>query len=204
MKNDLEKFFAFFREAEKLKSVLRRSFMTSGRQESSAEHSWRLALMVFIFAGELSLDINISRAMKIAIVHDLPETIAGDVDTVDIHDGKITKEEKNKRENEAMEKLKEILPQEIGEDIYGLWDEYENAATKEARYVKALDKIECLTQLVEAGYKIYDRPELIAPYADEAVKNFPELLPALRIVKRKLKEEFIKGGFQWKEEYDKV
>jgi hypothetical protein len=49
-----------------------------------------------------------------------------------------------------------------------------------------------LTQLAESGYKIYDKPELIANYANKAVKKFPELLDMLKIVKRKLKDEFLK------------
>jgi hypothetical protein len=76
--------------------------------------------------------------------------------------------------------------------------------TKEAMFVKALDKIETLTQLVETGYTIYDKPQFIANYANKAVNKYPELLPLLKIVKRKLKEEFIKGNIERKEEYNTV
>jgi len=74
--------------------------------------------------------------------------------------------------------------------------------TPEARFVKALDKIETLTQIAEAGHKIYDAPEFIANYADQAVRNFPLLEGMLKIVKRKLKAEFKKGRILWKKEYD--
>ena len=85
---------------------------------------------------------------------------------------------------------------------YNLWNEYEKGSTGEAKFVKALDKLETLTHLIEAGYKTYDRPEMIVNYADKAVKEFPELKGVLKIIKQKIKVEFDKGGIPWKEEYD--
>lgn len=203
MKN-LEKIFDFLRQAEKLKSAFRYNQTTGGRKESSADHSWRLALMVFVFAQELNLKVDVSCAMKIALVHDIAEAITGDIDFLEIYDGKIEKVEKQKIEIEAVEKLRNILAPETGKEIFNLWNEYEKCETAEAKFVKALDKIETLTQLAESGHKTYDRPEIIANYADSAVKNFPELLPALKIIKQRLKEEFAKGGFEWIEEYERI
>lgn len=199
---NLEKIFGFLHVVENLKSTLRYNYTKSGRKESSAEHSWRLALMLFILAKELDFDINIEKSMKLAIVHDLPEAITGDIDAVLMAEGKATKKEKQEKELRAMNKIKNMLPEETGEEIYNLWREYEDCLTKEAKYVKAVDKLETLTQLIDAGYKTYDKPEFIANYADEAVKEFPELNKVLKIIKRKLKEEFNKGGILWKEEYD--
>ena len=205
MENEnLEKIFDFLHIIENLKSTLRYNYTKSGRKESSAEHSWRLALMLFVLAKELDLDISIEKSMKLAIVHDLPEAITGDIDAVLIAEGKATKEEKQAKELEAMDKIKNMLPEEIGEEIYSLWKEYEDSLTKEAKFVKAVDKLETLTQLVDAGYNTYDKPEFIANYADRAVKEFPELNEVLKIIKRKLKEEFNKGKIPWKKEYDRL
>jgi len=201
---DLNKIFNFFEQAGKLKEVERYNEKRNGIKESAADHSWRLALMAFAIAQELNLNLDILKAVKIALVHDIAESVTGDIDAVLIMEGKFSKEEKKKEEMEAMGKIKNIAPEEIGGEIYSLWEEYETGETWEARFIKALDKLETLAHLSESGYKTYDKPELIPRYADEAVKNFPELLPLLKIVKQKLKEEFIKGGFEWKEEYDKV
>ena len=73
MQNNLEKIFDFLKAIEKLKSTLRYSKTSSGRQESSAEHSWRLALLVPIIAKEYNLDINAEQCIKLALVHDLPK-----------------------------------------------------------------------------------------------------------------------------------
>jgi len=197
MNNDFEKIFDFLHRIEKLKSTFRYTRTASGGRESSAAHSWRLSLMVFMVADVLKFDLNVLQAVKIALVHDLAEAITGDIDAIQIAEHKISKEEKQKLEIKAMKKIKATLPQKMGEEIYGLWQEYEEAKTQEAKFVKALDKLETLTQLVEAGYKTYDKPEFIAGYADQAVKNFSELSPLLKVIKEQLKKEFQKGKLPW-------
>ncbi|MDP1883818.1 MAG: HD domain-containing protein [Candidatus Moranbacteria bacterium] len=201
----MEKIFDFLHKIEKLKSTLRFSGRAiKGRPESSAEHSWRLTLMVFVFAEELKLDLDVNHAVRMAIVHDLAEAITGDIDALDIYDGKVSKEEKEKMEIAAMDELRDTLPDGLGSDIYGLWQEYVEGETREARFVKALDKIETLTQVYEAGHEFYIRPDFIPNYADQAVKKFPELIESLMIVKRKLKTEYAKGGLEWKDGYDEI
>ena len=199
---NLEKIFNFLHAIENLKSTLRYSKTTSGRTESSADHSWRLALTTFIIADELKLDLDVNRSIKIALVHDLAEALTGDIDAILIAEGKVSAEDKNKQEIEAIIKLKETLPETIGKQISDLWYEYDKCTTREAKFVKALDKIETLTQFAESGYKIYDQPEFIANYANKSVKQFPELIDVLKILKKKLKLEFDKGNIEWKKEYD--
>ncbi len=202
MGNNLEKIFDFLHKIENLKSTLRYNKVTSGRKESSADHSWRLALTTFIIADELKLNLDINKSIKIALVHDLAEALTGDIDAIQIAEGKVSIEEKNKQEIKAIKELKDILPENIGEEISNLWHEYEKGITRESKFIKALDKIETLTQLVESGYKTYDKPKFIANYANKSVKQFPELSEMLNILKRKLESEFDKGNIEWEEEYN--
>lgn len=201
---NLEKIFDFLHKIENLKSTLRYNSTTSGRKESTADHSWRLALTAFIIADELKLDVDVNRSMKIALVHDLAEALTGDIDAILIAEGKVSKETKDKMEIAAIAELQKTLPDAVGKDISNLWHEYNDCKTKEARFIKALDKIETLTQLAETGHKTYDRPDFIPNYADKAVKSFPALTGMLKIVKRKLKSEFKKGNIEWKEHYDSM
>jgi len=201
---NLEKIFEFLHKIENLKSTLRYLKTTSGRKESTAEHSWRLALITFIIADELKLDVDVNRSVKIALVHDIAETLTGDIDAVSIAEGRFSREEKERQEIEAINNLRKILPEKIGKEISELWHEYNNEDTKEAKFIKALDKIETLTQIVEMGYKLYDKPEFIANHANKSVKAFPELMDMLKILKRKLKAEFNKGNIEWKPEYDSL
>ncbi|HWQ59995.1 MAG TPA: HD domain-containing protein [Candidatus Fimivivens sp.] len=192
----------FLRKAEGLKSALRYGKTTSGRQESAAEHSWRVALMSFIVAEQLSIDIDIRRAIRMALIHDIAESLTGDIDFVRISDGEATKEGKHDAEKKAISELGKTLSGKSGDDLCSVWNEYEAGQTEIARYVRAIDKLETLTQLVESGYETYDRPELIPNYADAAVKAFPQLSPMLVSIKTRLRAEFDKAGFKWIETYD--
>lgn len=201
---NLEKIFNFLRKIENLKSTYRYNKTSAGEKESSADHSWRLSLTTFIIADELKLKIDVTKSIKIALVHDLAEALTGDIDAILIAEGKVSAEDKNRQEVGAIKKLKETLPETIGNEISSLWYEYEEGETQEAKFVKALDKIETLTQLAESGYKIYGKPEFIANYANKAVKKFPELTEMLKIIKKKLKLEFDKGNIEWKYEYNSL
>ncbi len=192
----------FLRKAEGLKSAIRYGKTTSGRQESAAEHSWRVTLMTFVVADELGLDIDVCRAMKMAAVHDIAEALTGDIDFVRISDGKATKEGKHDAEKNAMTELGKTLSGKSGDELCSLWNEYEAGQTEIARYVRAIDKLETLSQLVESGYGTYERPELIPNYADSAVRAFPQLSPMLVSIKTRLRAEFDKAGFKWIETYD--
>jgi len=207
MKKNLIKIFDFLDTAGNLKKTIRYKSAHKMPKESVADHTWRLALMSFVIAEELELKINITKAMEIALVHDLAEAITDDIDALLIYNKKFSLEKKQKMEDEAMKKIKSILPIKIGNKIIKLWREYVDQSSSEAKYVYALDKIEALTYLSETGYKSYggnNHTGLIATYADKAVADFKELKPVLRILKDKIKKEYKKGKFEWKKEYDKI
>jgi len=201
---DTEKIFDFLHQIENLKNTLRWNKTSNGRQESTAEHSWRLAIMALVVSKELNLKIDINHAIQIALAHDIAEAITGDIDYSNIANGKILKTQKEKLELDAMQKLKKSLPENIGVEIIGLWKEYEECKTEEAKFIKALDKLETTTQQVEMGFKHYDQHNLIATYPNKAMQYYPALKPVWKIVKKELKEEFKKGNIPWKEEYDKI
>jgi len=139
------------------------------RVESVADHSFRIALMAFVFGlqqqregGDEEEDkeekvLDVQKLVTMALVHDIAESIVGDITP---HCG-ISKEEKNKLEVEAMQKLKETLGDVAGETIETLWLEYENGSSREARVVKELDKLEMLLQAseYENEYKDVDLTE---------------------------------------------
>lgn len=143
---DIEKIFEFLMLAEKLKVVKRDNFKSDGEFESDADHSWMLALMAVLFEKKVKTKVDIGRVMKIIAVHDLAEAITGDVPLYKQGDGEEVKKAKDEAERAAMEKLREMLPGELGEEVFELWEEYEGRETAEARYVKALDKLEAITQ----------------------------------------------------------
>lgn len=81
-KKSLAKLLDFFVVAGKLKKAIRFSAAKKIKGDSSADHSWRLALMVFTVAKELKLKMNVEKAMKIALVHDIAEAVTGERSTI--------------------------------------------------------------------------------------------------------------------------
>lgn len=202
MKN-LEKIFDFLNIARDLKKTYRYGASTKDiHRDTSADHSWRVALMAFMLAEELKLDIDVLKAVKLALVHDLPEAINGDVDYRLIVSGEESVEKKYINELAAMEKFKNTLSSPVGEELYDLWIEFEEKKTREAKFVNALDKMECSTHCLEEGSEKWDAPELIPVYGDSPANDFPELKKFNAVLKKRLKEEFLKGGLEWKKEYD--
>lgn len=199
----LDKIFEFTRKSELLKDTKRwQNTPLMINKETSAAHSWHLALLVPIVAKELNLDIDVNKAILVALVHDIVEALAGDTDFSLIATGKKTVEEKHQKEVEAIDEFYKSLPKESGEMIKSIWFEYENAKTREAKFVKALDKIEAINHMLVIGMKCYNHPQFIAPYPNKAVKNFPELKPMLKKLHDQLKPQYEKLNWPWKPEYE--
>lgn len=131
----------FLREAERLKNVYRTSWTSDGQPESTASHTWRLCLMVVVAAHYLP-DIDISKVLKMCVIHDLGEAIGGDIPA--IHQS--VNEPKSTQERADLLQLVDILPNSIKTEIIDLWDEYDQATSPEAQVAKALDKLETLLQ----------------------------------------------------------
>lgn len=131
----------FLREAEQLKSVLRSAHTSSGRQESTAEHSWRLSLMAMVFADELK-GLDLLKVLKLCLIHDLGEAISGDIPAVSKNDFP----DKTEQERADLLHLTRSLDEGLRTQIMTLWEDYENAGSPEALAVKALDKLETILQ----------------------------------------------------------
>jgi putative hydrolase of HD superfamily len=111
-----------------------------GRAESDAEHTWHLALFLMLLEKDLP-GVDFQRLIKIALIHDMPEIYAGD--TNPYRDDTSRKDEK---ERQAADKLFELLPPDLETEFKGLFQEYQDQRTLEARMVKSADKLLPLVQ----------------------------------------------------------
>jgi putative hydrolases of HD superfamily len=131
----------FLVEVDRLKAVLRQSPLAAVRRpENDAEHSWHLALMVILLAEHADEPIDIGRTVQLVVVHDLVEIYAGDTPLYDTA-GALTQVA---REQAAAERLFGLLPEDQARLLRGLWDEFEARRTAEARFAKAMDRLEPL------------------------------------------------------------
>lgn len=145
---------ACIHEAEALKKLLRHSWLSDGRQESVAEHTWRMAYMAVLLAPHLEQPVDLGKVLRMIIVHDVAEIRAGDY-----HAFKDVPADKRAQEARALAGIVSGLGAETAGEIQSLWNEFEDGQTPEARFAQALDKLEVLIQHNEADITTWDARE---------------------------------------------
>ncbi|HEX2133087.1 MAG TPA: HD domain-containing protein [Actinophytocola sp.] len=131
----------FIVEVDRLKTVVRQSpLVAAERRENDAEHSWHLALMVILLAEYADEPVDVGRTIQLVVVHDLIEIHAGDTPLYDT----TAAETQVAREQAAAERLFGLLPADQARLLRELWDEFEARRTPEARFAKAMDRLEPL------------------------------------------------------------
>lgn len=157
MQDTIESVLNFLHVIEKLKYECRHGWTSTGRQESVADHCWRLAVMLIVCAPHIEKEIDLLKALKMALLHDIGEVKIGDQHYFDILlAGK--KEERSKLELKAVEELALLLNGK-GEEIVELCKEFEEGRSKEAQIVYFLDKLEACLQHNEADPSTWTQQE---------------------------------------------
>lgn len=184
----------FLRNAERLKTVTRSAYTSTGEIESVAEHTWRLTLMAALLGGEFP-EVDTARLIRMCIVHDLGEAISGDIPAPEqarrISEGAM--EGKSAAERRDLRTLTEPLPPPLRDDILGLWDEYEAAETPTARLAKALDKLETILQHTQGLNPPGFDYEFNLAYGRRHTES-PPLIAAMRAVLDRATEARASGG----------
>jgi len=140
----LQQQIEFMIEIDKLKQISRKTILTDrSREENSAEHSWHIAIAVFLFS-EYAQDQKIDwcRVIKMLLVHDLVEIDAGDTYCYDDQG----RQDQDRREQQAAERIFKILPPDQSRSFRALWDEFENRNTPESKYANSLDRFQPFLQ----------------------------------------------------------
>lgn len=133
----------FIKEIDKLKYVLRRTcLLHSNRRENDAEHSWHLAMMAIILAEYANEPVNLLKVLKMVLMHDIVEIDSGDVFIYDTTQNHTNTEEELK----AARRIFGMLPQAQAEALIEIWEEFEAGQTAEAKFARALDRLEPLLQ----------------------------------------------------------
>ena len=159
----------FFEIIINLKNVQRKGWIRKleiKNPESVADHSFSMALMAMILS-ELH-KLNTKKILEMALLHDLVESVVGDFTPEEI-----SKPKKLKLENTAMEKILNILPENLIEVYQKIWNEFQLGSSEEAIFVHEMDKLEMVFQAkyyVDKGVP----KEKIQPFLDTAnteIKN---------------------------------
>ena len=135
----LDQQLRFTAEIDKMTSILRRTMLIDGsRRENDAEHSWHITVMALLFAEYASEPVDVSRVVKMCVVHDLIEIYAGDTFAYDVSGN----QDKAERETAAADKLFALLPAEQGAEIRALWEEFDAMQTPDAKYAACMDRLQ--------------------------------------------------------------
>jgi len=151
----MEEIAKFLKEAYKLKEIKRKGWIRIGidEAESVASHSYMVALIAMLIGDKLNL--NVEKLIKMALLHDIGEAIIGDITPYEM-----SKEEKLKKEKEAVRELCSML----GNEYYEIWLEFAYRKSNEAKLLQEIDKIDMILQAKEYGKK----------YGMEKLKEFLE------------------------------
>ena len=146
----------FFKIALNLKAISRQGWIDKvaiKNPESVADHSFGTIVMAMVFGDYLDLDTT--KMLKMAILHDLAESITGDL-TPD----STSKSKKEKLENEAMHKILKELPEKISDEYLQIWNEYQQQKSNESSVIHQIDKLEMAFQAIAYRNQGYSTEKL--------------------------------------------
>jgi putative hydrolases of HD superfamily len=145
----LDQQIRFVTEIDRLKGVLRQTMLAGpGRRENSAEHSWHLAVMALALAEHAPPGTDIGRVTAMVLVHDLVEIDAGDLFVYADEEQQARQEA---AERAAADRIFALLPPDQATGLRGLWDEFEERRTPEARFARALDRLQPMLENLKVG-----------------------------------------------------
>lgn len=140
--SQVDRTIEFLHTLGKTKEIPRTGWVEAGvpNVESIAAHMYRVGFMCMM-CPDPTLDK--ARMMKIALCHDMAESIVGDISPA----MKVPKEEKHEKEEAAMAYMTSLLTPELqGPQMREYFDEYEAQITPESQFVKDMDVLDMVVQ----------------------------------------------------------
>lgn len=194
MKNEkLMKQIQFITEIDKLKQIFRQNVVIdTTRNENDAEHSWHLAIMA-ILLSEYSEEKNIDvlKVVKMVIIHDLVEIDAGDTFCYD----EKGYEDKEEREQQAANRLFNVLPSDQAKEIFDLWREFEALSTPEARFAACMDRLQPLILNYNTNGHTWKKPGVTSEKVLKRNRLLEENAPGLWEYAKEIIEDSIRKGY---------
>lgn len=128
---------AFLVQAHELAYVSRFNRLLDGsRGETSAEHSWHLALTALTLKDLAGAEVDLGRVLPMLIIHDIVEVTVGDVPIYDV----ANREQVAATEDAAAEEIFSGLPASQRDELLALWREFARAESNDARFARAVDR----------------------------------------------------------------
>jgi putative hydrolase of HD superfamily len=189
----LAKQVEFIVEIDKLKQVVRRTWLTDkSRQENDAEHSWHLGVMAILLLEHAQQPrLDLLRVLKMVLIHDLVEIDAGDTFAYD-DAGALDKAE---REGAAADRVFALLPADQAAELRTLWEEFEARQTPEAKYAAALDRFQPMLHNYRTQGKAWQEHGITADQVIARNQHIAEGSPALWEYAREFVADAVAKGY---------
>lgn len=156
-KERIKKQFDFIKEIDKEKLIKRQTYLSDGvTKENDAEHAWHMAIMAILLSEYANEPIDVLKTVTMILIHDLVEIKAGDTYAYD-EQAKLTQKE---RELEAADYIFSMLPEDQSEKLRKLWDEFEEEESPEARFAKAMDRIQPMMLNAASDGKMWEERQI--------------------------------------------
>lgn len=186
----LQQQFDFIREIDKEKEIIRQTPLAdNSRKEDDAEHAWHMAVMTLILSEYATEPIDVLHTISILLVHDLVEIYAGDTYAYD----EAGKETQKARETDAADRLYALLPEDQRDRVRGLWDEFEEGSTPEARFAHAMDNLQPLVLNDASGGTSWKEHEV---HIDQVLERNRKTAGGSEILWRYCYDQFIKPAVE--------
>ncbi len=185
----------FVTEIDQLKGVLRQTMLAGlagpSRRENSAEHSWHLAMMALALGEHAPPGTDLGRVTAMLLVHDLVEIDAGDLFAYADAAQQTRQEE---AERAAADRIFALLPPDQAARLRGLWDEFEERKTPEARFARGLDRLQPMLENLTAGGGTWTEHGITADQVLVKVALIEDGSPALGRYARDLVDRAVQEG----------
>ena len=158
--------FDFFYIISELKKIPRKGWKDKigiSHPESVADHSFSAAVMAMVFSDLKKLDTE--KMLKMALLHDLSESITGDFTPEEI-----SKNNKKEIENQTMKEILSKLPSEISIEYEKIWEEFRDGTSEESVLMHEIDRLEMAIQSLKYNAEGYPK-EKLALFFESAKKD---------------------------------
>jgi putative hydrolase of HD superfamily len=188
----LDQQLAFVAEIGRLKGVLRQTVLAGlGRRENSAEHSWHLAMMAIALAEHAPAGTDLNRVIGMVLIHDIVEIDAGDLYA---YADRSEQDKQEIAEQVAAERIFAILPGLQARTIRQLWEEFTARRSPEARFARAIDRLQPMLENMAVGGGTWQAHGVTADQVLDKVRLIEEGSPALGSYARNLVARAVASG----------
>lgn len=188
----LDQQMRFVGEIDRLKAVLRQTMLAGpGRRENSAEHSWHIAMMAVTLGEHAPAGTDIGRVTAMLLMHDLVEIDAGDLF---VYADEAQQARQEEAERAAADRIFALLPPDQAARFLGLWEEFEERRTPEARFARGLDRLQPMLENLTAGGGTWAEHGITADQVLAKVKLIEDGSPSLGRYAADLVDRAVRDG----------